>query len=254
MKLFGIKTGLIGVGDDIVAILLEGMSHKGLDLEDGDVVAITSKVISVAQNRLVLFNSVPPSERAIALAAKYGLEPGFIEIVLREAETVYGGVHRALLTSKDGILTANAGIDHKNVPQGIAVLLPEHPDRVADEIRRDVKRRLGKRIGVIIIDSRTAPLRMGTIGVAIGVSGLNPIRDCRGELDLHGKPLLITRMAVADDLACAAHLVMGELTERIPMVLIRGAPVEFDESTSGDAAKINSNDCLYMRIFQPKPL
>ncbi len=253
-NLFGIKTRTVGVGDNLVSLLLEGLSNKELELEDGDIVAITSKVVSVVQNRLVRYDTIVPSDKARELASGYGLEPGFIELVLREAEDIYGGVYRALLTSKDGILCANAGIDHKNVPEGVAVLLPENSDKVADEIRREVEERVGKHIGVVITDSRTVPLRMGTIGVAVGVSGFNPIRDCRGKLDLHGKPLLITRMALADDLACAAHIVMGELTERIPMVLIRGAPVEFDESASGDTAKIAREDCLYMRIFQPKSL
>ena len=252
--LFGIKTRLIGVGDNLVSLLLEGIKNEGLRLEDGDIVAITSKVVSVSQNRLVRFDTINPSERAKELAAEYGLEPGFVEVVLQEADEVYGGVYRAILTSKNGIMFANSGIDHKNVPQGFAVLLPENPDRDSTEIRREIEKRVGKHVGVMLIDSRTVPLRMGTIGVAIGISGFNPIRDCRGKSDLYDKPLLITRLAVADDLACAAHLVMGETTERIPMVLIRGAPVEFDESASIDAARIDSKDCLYMRIFQPKPI
>ena len=245
---------MIGAGDDLVSLLLEGLGNEGLQLEDGDIVAITSKVVSVSQNRLVQFDAVSPSAKAEELAAKYGLEPGFVEVVLREADQVYGGVYRALLTSKGGIMLANSGIDHKNVPQGFAVLLPENPDKDASDIRREIGERVGKHVGVMLTDSRTVPLRMGTIGVAIGISGFNPIRDCRGKPDLHNKPLLITRMAIADDLACAAHLVMGETTEKIPMVLIRGAPVEFDESASIEAARIDSKDCLYMRIFQPNPL
>jgi coenzyme F420-0:L-glutamate ligase len=238
----------------LVSILFEGLDNEGLELEDGDIIAITSKVVSVVQNRLVRYNTIVPSEKARELASRYNLEPGFIELVLRESDKIYGGVYRALLTSKDGILFANAGIDHKNVPEGIAVLLPENSDKVADEIRREIKERVGKNIGVIITDSRTVPLRMGTIGVAVGVSGFNPIRDCREKLDFYGKPLLITRMALADDLASAAHIVMGEITERIPIVLIRGAPVEFDETATGDTAKIPHEDCLYMRIFQPRSL
>ena len=254
MNLYGVKTRLVNVGGDLVSILLEGLDSAGLELKDGDIVAITSKIVSVVQNRLVRFDTIEPSRKAEDLASEYSLEPGFVEIVLNESDVVYGGVYRALLTLKNGILFANAGIDHKNVPDGLAVLLPEDPDKAATDIRREIKSRLGKRVGVMIIDSRTVPLRMGTLGVAIGVSGFNPIRDCRGKPDLYGKPLLITRMAVADDLACAAHLIMGELTEKIPIVLIRGAPVEFDESASGVNAGIDSKDCLYMKIFQPKPL
>ncbi len=254
VNLYGIKTRLVTVGDDLVSVLLEGLNRQGLNLEDGDIVAITSKIVSVAQNRLVRFDTVKPSEKAEALASEYDLEPGFVEIVLGESDVVYGGVYRALLTLKNGILFANAGIDHKNVPEGCAVLLPEDSDEAAAEIRREIGNRLGKNVGVLIIDSRTVPLRMGTLGVAIGVSGFKPIRDCRGESDLYGKPLLITRMAVADDLACAAHLMMGELTEKIPIVLIRGAPVEFDESASEVDAAIDRRECLYMKIFQPKPL
>ena len=254
MNLYGVKTPLIRPGDDLVPVILDALNNQGLELKEGDIIAITSKVVSIAQNRLVRFDTVNPSERARDLAQKYDLEPGFVELVLNEANEVYGGVYRALLTLKDGILLANSGIDHKNIPSGLAVLLPKEPDKVAADIRRGVEKRIGKRIGVMIIDSRTVPLRMGTLGVAIGVSGFNPIKDCRGELDLHGNPLLITRIAIADDLACAAHILMGELAEKVPIVLIRDAPVEFDESASGATARINKNECLYMRIFRPKPL
>ena len=254
MNLYGVKTRLVNVGDDLVSVLLEGLDSQGLELEDGDIIAFTSKIVSVAQNRLVRFDVIKPSKKAEDLGSEYHLEPGFVEIVLNEADVVYGGVYRALLTLNNGILFANSGIDHKNVPDGFAVLLPEDPDKAAADIRREIKSRLGKHVAVIIIDSRTVPMRMGTLGVAIGVSGFNPIRDCRGEPDLYEKPLLITRMAIADDLACAAHLLMGELAEKIPIVLIRGAPVEFDESASGVDAAIDWRECLYMKIFQPKPL
>jgi coenzyme F420-0:L-glutamate ligase len=148
------------------------------------------------------------------------------------------------------MLLANAGIDHSNTPKGTVVLLPEDPMASAHRIRKEIKERTGSRIGVIIADSRTQPLRLGVVGVAVGVAGFVPIQDMRGQPDLYGRPLRITRRALADDLASAAELLMSEADERIPVVRIRNAPLEVSEKkwTSQDLA-ISAEECLYMKIF-----
>jgi len=169
-----------------------------------------------------------------------------VEVVLREAEKVYGGIPGALLTLKNNVLIPNAGVDHKNAPRGYAVLWPEKPHESAEKIRNEIFKKTGKYVGVLIIDSRVTPLRMGTTGVAIGMAGFDPIRDCRADKDLYGNPLLITKHALADDLASAAHLIMGEVNELIPAVLARNVPADFSEEINLDSAIISAKECLFM--------
>lgn len=250
MQLFEIRTKLIEPGEGLVSVILDAIHTQRLTIKDGDVLVIASKVIAVVQGRIVRLSSMKPSEKAKKLAEKYDMEPSYVEVVLQEAQKVYGGVSKALLTLKNNVLTPNAGADHKNAPKGCVVLLPENPHEVAEAIRREILKRTGKKLGVLIVDSRVTPLRMGTTGVAIGIAGLEPIRDCRGLRDLYGKPLLITRHALADDLASAAHLVMGEVDERVPAVLARGAPVNLSEKVDPDSAVISTEECLFMSLIK----
>jgi len=249
MQLFGIRTKLIEPGEDLVSVILDAIHTQQLAIEDGDVLIIASKAVAVVQGRIVKLSSMKPSEEAKKLAEKYDMEPGYVEVVLQEAQKVYGGVSKALLTLKNNVLTPNAGADHKNAPKGCVVLWPENPHEVAEEIRGEILKRTGKRLGVLIVDSRVTPLRMGTSGVAIGIAGLEPVRDCRGVRDLYGKPLLITRHALADDLASAAHLVMGEVGERIPAVLVRDAPVNLSEKVDPSSVVISAEECLFMNLI-----
>lgn len=249
MKLFGIPTKLIRHGDNLVDVILEARKKQRLEIEDKDLLAITSKAVAIAQNRLVKLSSIEPSEKAKMLAEKHELEPSFVEVVLREAERVYGGVTKALLTLKNNMLVANAGVDRKNAPEGYAILWPMNPFETAEKTRRGILAKTGKRVGVLIVDSRITPLRMGTTALAIGVAGFKPIRDCRVERDLYSKRIYITRHALADDLASAAHLIMGETTARIPVVLIRNAPVIPSEEFDPNSMTIPAEQCLFMQSF-----
>ena len=252
MKLFGIPTKLIRLGDNLVDVILEAIKKQGLEIKDKDLLAITSKAVAVAQNRLVKLSSIEPSEEAKMLAEKYELEPNYVEVVLREAEKVYGGVSKTLLTLKNNMLVANAGVDRKNAPRGYAILWPLNSHKNAEKIRREILAKTGKHVGVLIIDSRITPLRMGTTALAIGVAGFEPIEDCRVEKDLYGERVYITRHALADDLASAAHLIMGETTARTPAVLIRNAPVTFGEETNLNSLIIPAEQCLFMQSFRGK--
>jgi len=250
MQLFGIRTRLIKTGEDLVGITLEAIHGQRLTIEDGDVLIIASKAVAVVQGRVVKLASMKPSEEAKKLAEKHDMEPSYVEVVLQEAQKVYGGVSKALLTLKNNVLIANAGVDHKNAPKGCVVLWPENPHEVAEDIRKEILKRTGKRLGVLIVDSRVTPLRMGTTGVAIGIAGLEPVKDCRGDRDLYGNPLLITRQALADDLASAAHLVMGEVDERVPAVLVKDAPVNLSEKVDPDSVVIPAEECLFMSLIE----
>ena len=183
---------------------------------------------------------------ATRLAHKYSIDPTFAKTVLDEADVVLGGVRGALLTIKDGDATANAGVDRKNSPSGSYVLWPRHPDKAARTIRNSIVKRFGKNIGVIIVDSRVTPMRLGTIGFAIGSSGFRVVEDARGKLDLHRRRIEITFQAIADGLAATAQLVMGEASERTPFALIRGAPARFEMGNGIESAKLAREKCVYM--------
>ncbi len=249
MQVFGISTKLIRPGDNLVDAILEALSSQGLEVEDKDLLAITSKAVAVAWNHLVKLDSIEPSEKAAMLARKYELEPSFVEVVLGEAEKMYGGVAKALLTLKNSMLVANAGVDQKNAPEGYAALWPPNPHDNAEKIRREILAKTGKRVGVLIIDSRISPLRMGTTALAIGIAGFESIKDYRIERDLYGRRVFITRHALADDIASAAHVMMGETSARIPAVLIRNAPVVLREEIDSGSMTIPAEQCLFMQSF-----
>lgn len=244
-----LKTPLIKPKDNLVEILIEAIRRHGLKLEDGDILAIASKAVALADGRAVKMKTVLASRKAEEMARKHCLEPEFVEMVLREADKTYGGVEKAILTLKDNTLVINAGVDHKNVPHNCAVLWPLDPQGRAESLREEIKQRADRNVGILIVDSIVSPLRIGTRGVALGIAGFKPVNDHRGERDLFQKPLLITRHAVADDLASTAHLVIGQANERTPAVLIRGAPVTFFEGTSIEEIKIAPEKCVYMRVF-----
>jgi len=249
MQLFGVRTRLVKPKDDLVGIILEAIRRQRLTIDDGDVLVLASKVVSMAQGRLTRLDRIKPIEEARRLAEKYELDSRFAEVVLSEADEVYGGVSGALLTLKDGVLIPNAGVDRKNAPMGFVVLWPENPHASARKIRAEILERADRRIGVLIVDSRVTPLRMGTTGVAIGIAGFSPIRDCRAKRDLYGNEVLITQHALADDLAGAAHLVMGETEARVPAVLAKQVPISLTEEADPDLLLISARECLFMGSF-----
>jgi coenzyme F420-0:L-glutamate ligase len=253
MQLFAIKTPLIRPQDDLVRILLQSLRDQDLILENGDVVALSSKAVASAEGRLVKLDEIPPSPEAEELASRYALEPHFAELVQREADKIYGGVKKAILTSKNGVLTVNAGIDRKNAPEGYAALWPTNPQLYAENFRKETTQHTSKNLGIVIVDSDVAPLRLGTRGLALAVAGFRPVRDNRGERDLFHKPLLITRHAVADDLASAAHLLMGETDARTPFVLIKDAPITLAEVSHRESMLIPFDECVYASSFKIHP-
>jgi coenzyme F420-0:L-glutamate ligase len=251
MRLYAVKTPIVKAGDNLSESILKSLRNQDLQLEDNDVLALTSKIVSFSEQRITRLSAVKPSERGEELAKLYSLKPEFAELVICEAERIYGGVEKAILTLKNGVLTANAGIDNKNTPADYAVLWPSNPRRSAKEIRDQIRKKTGKSVAVLIVDSGLVPLRIGTTGLALAVAGFKPIRDNRGDKDLFGKPIMITRHAVADDLASAAHLLMGEAIERTPVVLIKDAPVDFDDGVYDSTDMMMPfRECIFMNTFQ----
>lgn len=247
MRLYAVRTRLVKAGDDLAEIVLESLKEQKLQLENNDVLALTSKIVSYSEGRIAKLNDIKPSERAKQLAKQYSLKPDFAELILQEADRICGGVEKAVLTLKNKILTANAGIDNKNAPAGSAVLWPKIPTKWAKNFRDEIKRKTEKQVAVLIVDSGLIPLRIGTIGLALAVAGFKPIKELRGEKDLYEKPITITRQAVADDLASAAHLLMGEAAEKVPIVLIKDANVDFDDGVYGPADMMMPfKECIFM--------
>jgi len=251
IMLIPIETPIIKLGDDLIKILSTSIREKGMRLEDGDILAISSKVVALAQGRIVRCDTVKPSKKARILGRKYSLDPWFVEIILREADEVYGGVYRAILTLKNKILVPNAGADLSNAPEGYAILWPDNPRAAAKKIKEEMEREFQAKIGVIIVDSYCIPLRAGTIGIALAVAGFKPVIDERGRKDLFGKELKITRHALADDLASAAHALMGETDRRIPAVIIRGMGVEVGDEGDYDMF-IPPDKCIFSSIYVNK--
>jgi len=250
LRLYAVKTKTVKVGDDPVKLIMESLKEQNLQLEDNDILAITSKIIAYAEGRVAKLSEIKPSENARKLAKKFSVKPEFAELILQEADRIYGGVDKAVLTLKKGVLTANAGIDNKNAPVNSVVLWPNNIEEYAKQIREEIKRQTGKKIAVLIVDSCLIPLRIGTVGLALAAAGFKPIKDCRGEKDIYGKLLAITRHAIADNIASAAHLLMGESDEKTPIVLIKDAPVDFDDDAHGLADMIMPfKECIFMNTF-----
>jgi coenzyme F420-0:L-glutamate ligase len=250
LRLYPIETKIIGVEDSLVDVLLTSIKKQKIQLDHGDVLAITSKIVAHVENRLVNLRDVKPSKEAEKLAAEFSLQPKFVELVLQEADEIYGGVCNAILTLKDGVLTANAGIDNKNTPRGKVALFPNNLLKWINSIRKAFQFKTGKKIAVLIVDSGLRPLRLGTTGFALAVAGFRPIKDYRGMKDLYQKPVVITQHAIADDLASAAHLLMRENAEKIPAVLIKNAPVVFEENVyDAKDMSISFQECLFSGTF-----
>jgi len=238
---------LIQRGNDVIDIFFASLSKKGLTIKNGDIIAFSDKIIAISEGRYVNLSNVKPSPQAKILATKYELEPEFVELVIREADEILGGVPRALLTIKNNIIIANAGMDHKNAPPNSTIMWPLNPSKIAAKFRQQIESKTGKKVGVMIIDSHVIPMRMGTLGFALGLAGFRPIKDCRGKKDLYGKLLLITRINLADDLASAAHLLMGETTERKPIVLIRNSNIEITDNYDPNEIIIPKDECLFLK-------
>ncbi|UCH32715.1 MAG: coenzyme F420-0:L-glutamate ligase [Candidatus Bathyarchaeota archaeon] len=253
MQVVALSVSLIRPKDNLVPILLRTITKHNVKLEDRDIIAISSKALAIAQGQIIRLNQISCSRDAIKLAKEYILKPQLVELILREADKILGGSKKALLTIKNGILTVNAGIDTKNAPKGYAALWPRNPHHSAQLILCEVEKETQKNIGIIIVDSVVAPLRMGTRGLALAIAGFKPVQDCRNRPDLYQKPLQITRHSLADDLASTAHLLMGETNEKIPFVLIKDAPAEFTtEKYLPNELQIPHDQCAFAQAYMQK--
>ena len=248
MKVFGLALPLVKPGDDFMSMVIRAAEQEG-GFKDEDVLVFSSKAVATAEGRLVELSKVKPSPRAKSLAKQSALPAEFVEVVLQEADEVLGYVKGAILTVKGGMLCANAGADQSNAPPGFVVLMSENPDRSAERLRRAVIRRAGAKVGVVLSDSSVKPLRLGTVGQAVGVAGIEPVVDCRGQRDLYGRTLRITFRAIADQLATAAQILMGECSERVPVVVVRGSGTKIVDRPRS-SPKVHPKKDLYAKLFR----
>ncbi len=225
---------IVKEGDDLGELISKAMEKQGTPIQDGDVVVITHIVVSRSEGNIINLDEVVPSPFAEALAKDMDKDPALIEVVLREAKSIVRmGDGHIIAETKHGLICANAGVDRSNVPgDRNVVTLPKDPDLSARQIRQKIRDITGKEVAVLISDTHGRALRRGEINVAVGVAGIKPIRDRRGENDLFGYTLRIKQTAVADELCSAAELVIGQANEGIPVALIRGYPYQKTEEAS----------------------
>jgi coenzyme F420-0:L-glutamate ligase len=247
-EVFGIPTGIITTGDSIADRVVAAARKACSGFKEGDILVLAETAVATAEGNVIALSTITPSERAQELAARYQMDPRTVEVVLQESDAIVGGIPGFLLCMKHGTLLPNAGVDASNAPLGCVTPLPKNPDHSALTIKHAIEAMTGARIGVIIADSRTHAMRRGCSGVAIGNAGITAVIDDRGRSDLFGRKLEVTQRAVADNIASAAELVMGEANECIPAAIIRGLGMPIDDQTGIES--IGAEECLFMGVFR----
>jgi len=218
---------LVHSGDDLVALILQSLQQTSIKLEDGDILVIAQKIVSKSEGRYVRLADVKPSKRAFQLAAETEKDPRLMELILSESREIVRYRSSVIVAeNRQGVVLANAGIDHSNVEEDggkeQVLLLPLDPDASAANIRKQLQRKTNRNLAVIINDSLGRAWRNGTTGTALGVSGLPALLDLRGRPDLFGEPLQTSEEAIADELSAAASLLQGQAGEGRPVILIHG--------------------------------
>jgi len=227
---------LIRRDDNLADIVLNTLQQANISLQDEDILVFAQKIISKAEGRAVNLATVTPSQSAVELSKKTEKDARVVELILQESnEVLRSRVGAIIVEHKLGFVCANAGIDHSNVAgagdpaEEWVLLLPAEPDVSARKLRDQIKSRTGKQVGILIIDSHGRAWRNGTVGVTIGIAGLPGLEDLRGKSDLFGYTLQVTQVGVADELAAAASLMMGQAAEGTPVLHVRGFPYALRE-------------------------
>ena len=234
-------------GDDLPALIADGLGRANLALQDRDVIVLAQKIVSKAEGRSVDLATIEPSEEALRYATETGKDPRVIQILLSESvKVVRSRPNLMIMQHRLGFVMANAGVDQSNVAptDGVqrALLLPLDPDGSADAIRTSLSDRFGVKLGVVISDSFGRPWRRGTAGVAIGCSGLPSFIDLRGQPDLFGRTLEVSIIGFADEIAAAASLLQGQAAEGQPVVVIRGLTWTAPEAPVSDLVRPPEED------------
>ena len=215
----------IGIDANLVDLILESS-----EINDGDILVFSQKIVSKNEGRMLSLSSVNPSLLANGIASSYGKDPRLIELILSESERIVRMENGIIIVkTKHGFVCANAGIDESNVQDGYATLLPKDPDKSAILLKERIEQKTGKNISVIISDTFGRPFRLGQTDVAIGIAGLEPILDYNGKPDTFGKIMRVTAIAVADEICSASELVMGKV-EKCPIAIVRNYNYNFSNA------------------------
>jgi len=240
---------LIRRDDNLADIVLNALHQANISLQDEDVLVFAQKIISKAEGRAVNLATVTPSYSALELSQKTEKDARVVELILQESnEVLRTRVGAIIVEHKLGFVCANAGIDHSNVAgagdaaEEWVLLLPAEPDVSARKMRDEIKSKTGSQIGILIIDSHGRAWRNGTVGIAIGLAGLPGLEDLRGKPDLFGYTLQVTQVGVADELAAAASLMMGQAAEGTPVVHVRGFPYPMREGVLPELIRPKDQD------------
>ena len=258
LEFIGLKSRVISVNDDVFAVFCSALAESHETLKNEDILVITSKVVALEQGRVINLLTYPVRPDAPALAKEAQIDPVFASLITNESEMILGGVRGAFLTLSNGILQANAGIDKSNAGPHQAILLPAEPQKYAENFVSKIAQKYNIRVGVLVIDSVTRPLRRGTTGMCIGAAGVPAVIDERGRTDLFGYTMHITTRAIADNIASGANIVMGETDESTPFCIVRGFPI--DEINSSHKVLLPEDmfipfdQCLYFKNFHQHPL
>jgi coenzyme F420-0:L-glutamate ligase/coenzyme F420-1:gamma-L-glutamate ligase len=227
---------LIKSGDDLAKIVVETARKNGVEIEDRDIIVIAQKIFSKAEGRVWRLRDVIPSKKAVEIARTVGKGSKLVELVLKETREILKASQQILLVEDDrGLVSINAGIDKSNVQGNDSfALLPRNPDESAQKCRFEIKQLTGKNVAVIMCDTYSRPFRRGQVNFAIGGAGISLFKDYRGKKDLFGQILRVKRIAVIDEIAAAAELLMGQAREATPVVIFKGLSsiVDFCESCS----------------------
>ena len=238
---------------DVFEALLETLEKNNEELEEGDIIVISTKYISNSQGRMIDMDKIKTSEQGVDIAKKFQMRTEIAEIVIRESDKIFGGISGFVITSSDNIMAPNAGIDKSNVKKGKVILYPKDPYLIAEQIRRKIFLNFLIHVGVILVDSRLMPGRVGTSGVAVACAGIEPVLDKRSEKDLDGNPLKVTFQAVADNIATIANHKMGEGAESKPFALVRDSGARItDRKINPKEMAISPDQCVYVRGLSDK--
>ncbi|MBN9600268.1 MAG: coenzyme F420-0:L-glutamate ligase [Afipia sp.] len=232
-------------GDDLAGVIVDAVKAVGLTLEDGDILVLAQKIVSKAEGRYVALKDVVPSGKALEIGAQIEKDPRYVEVVLSESvDVVRSWTNVLIVTHRLGYVMANAGVDHSNISQSgdgeRVLLLPKDPDGSAAALRERLGKAFGARVGVIINDSFGRPWRNGVVGVALGAAGVPALIDMIGAPDMFGRPMQVTEIAAADEIAAGASLVMGQAAEGLPVVIVRG--LRFDAPERPASALVRPRD------------
>jgi coenzyme F420-0:L-glutamate ligase / coenzyme F420-1:gamma-L-glutamate ligase len=246
-EVFGLSTGIIRSGDSVAERVADAADRQCGGIVEGDILVLAETAVATAEGNIIDLATITPTPRAEELGEKYQIDPRTAEVVLRESDSVVGGIPGFLLCMKGGTLLPNAGVDASNAPAGCVTPLPKNPDQSALAIKSFIERRYGIKVGVIIADSRTHAMRLGCSGVAIGCAGITAVIDDRGRCDLFGRKLEVTKRAVGDNIVSAAELVMGEADECTPAAIVRGIGLPIGDQVGIES--IAADECLFMGVF-----